>query len=78
MADSPPKESVATKVTEKMRKVSQSMEGAVGTAVGNVKESAGKLKDRVSKPKMVELKGTSGYDLLLDSDGRRSGLCPTV
>eukprot|EP00035_Acanthoeca_spectabilis_P023226 m.448378 g.448378 ORF g.448378 m.448378 type:complete len:278 (-) comp19652_c0_seq1:69-902(-) len=72
MADSPPKESVATKVTEKMRKVSQSMEGAVGTAVGNVKESAGKLKDRVSKPKMVDLKGTSGYDLLLDSDGRRS------
>eukprot|EP00038_Savillea_parva_P009759 m.185669 g.185669 ORF g.185669 m.185669 type:complete len:328 (+) comp16521_c0_seq1:70-1053(+) len=63
---------IARKVTEKVRQVSQSMDHAVGTAVGNVKESAGKLKDRVSKPKMVELKGTSGYDLLLDTDGRRS------
>lgn len=73
--DQTPTTTVGQRMRQAQRTMSQSVEGAVGRGVGNVKESAGKLKDRVSKPRMVDLKGTSGYDLLLDTDGRRSGLC---
>ena len=70
-----------SRVLERVRQVGRGVEGAlegaarsVHTGVGSVKQGVERVSERVSGgPRIVQLTGTSGHDLLLDIDGRRSG-----
>lgn len=69
-----------SRLVETVRKVGRGVEdaieavgGRVQSGVGTVKQGVERVSERVSKPRLVQLTGTSGHDLLLDVDGRRSG-----